>query len=407
MSGFRATGAKVAKDAKGRGKGSGPRPRPEVLTVRAYAPPLEGRRGLLRLDFNENTVGCSPAVLRALRRLGGEAVATYPEYGRLREVLARRLGVGEDEVLPTGGIDEALHVLAQAFVERGDGVVTPAPGFVMYRVYSELAGAELRTVRWGPGAAFPEAGLRRAMRGARLLFVATPNNPTGSVAPRAALGRLARAHPRCLVAIDEAYFEFHGVTALPLLRRHGNVVVLRTFSKAYGLAALRLGCVVARPPVIDALARVRSPYSVNGLAAILAEAALADRGFLRRTVGEARRAVAFLRRELGRRGIRSWPSAANFVLARFGRAGELAEFLRAKGILVRDQSGHPGLEGCVRVGAGTVEQTRRFLGELDAWLACAGFDQRRRRHVQGISRKERKGPPRTPRGWAGAGEVKR
>ncbi|MBI5498869.1 MAG: histidinol-phosphate aminotransferase family protein [Deltaproteobacteria bacterium] len=400
--------------SKGGAKGSGPRPRPEVLAVRPYVPPLEGRRGLLRLDFNENTVGCPPAVLRALRRLGAESVATYPEYGRLQAVVARHLGVSEDRVLPTGGIDEALHLLAQAFVARGDGVVTPAPGFVMYRVYAELAGAELRTVPWGPGAVFPEAALRRAMRGARLLFVATPNNPTGATAPVAALGRLAAAHPRCVVAIDEAYFEFHGVTALPLLRRCANVVVLRTFSKAYGLAALRLGCVVARPPVIDALARVRSPYSVNGLAALLAEAALADRAFLRRTVGGARRAVALLRRELERRGVHSWPSAANFVLARFGRASELAEFLRRRGILVRDQSGHPGLEGCVRVGAGTVEQTRRFLGVLDRWLDLAGDGTRRRWAVQGIAlrlrsgqaRKERKGPQRTQRERARAREVR-
>ena len=349
----------------------GPQPRAEIAAVRPYVPPLEGRRGLLRLDFNENTVGCSPSVLRTLRRLDGESVATYPEYTRLHAGLARHLGVGGDRVLATGGVDEALHLLVEAFVERGDRVVTPSPGFVMYRVYAELAGAELRTVPRGPGEAFPEAGLRRAMRGARILFVATPNNPTGATAPVPALGRLAGAHPRCLVAVDEAYFEFHGVTALPLVRRHANLVVLRTFSKAYGLAGLQLGCVVARPDVIESLNRVRSPYSVNGLAAILAEPALSDRAFLRRTVTEARRAVAFLRRELARRGVTTWPSAANFVLARVGRSAELTAFLRPRGILVRDQGGHPGLAGCVRIGAGTVSQTRRFLMALDRWLDAA------------------------------------
>ena len=359
------------------GAPTGPRPRAEVAAVRPYVPPLEGRRGLLRLDFNENTVGCAPAVLRALRRLDGESVATYPEYARLHAVLAGHLGVGGEQVLATGGVDEALHLLVEAFVERGDRVVTPSPGFVMYRVYAELAGAELRTVPWGPGEALPEAGLRRAMRGARILFVATPNNPTGATAPVPALGRLAAAWPRCLVAVDEAYFEFHGVTALPLVRRHANLVVLRTFSKAHGLAGLRLGCVVAQPAVIEALNRVRSPYSVNGLAAILAEPALSDRAFLRRTVTEARRAVAFLRRELARRRVTTWPSAANFVLARVGGSAALAAFLRTRGILVRDQGAHPGLAGCVRIGAGTVSQTRRFLLALDRWLEAAEGKGRR------------------------------
>ncbi len=350
---------------------SGPsvRPRPEVLAVRPYVPPLEGRRGCLRLDFNENTVGCSPAVLRALLRLDAEAVATYPEYGRLRRVLAAHFRMSEDRVLPTSGIDEALHLLVQAFVERGDAVVTTSPGFVMHRVYPELAGAKVRAVPSGADLSFPERGVLRALRGARLLIVASPNNPTGAAVPPAAVRRLLRANPRCLVALDEAYFDFHGVTALPLLHRHANLVVLRTFSKAYGLAGLRLGCVLARPPVIDCLARVRSPYSVNGLAALLAEAALRDRAWVRRYVAEVRRVRELLRRELARRDIPTWPSVANFVLARIGpAAADLQEALRAEGILVRDQSAQPGLAGCVRIGAGTRPQAQAFLAALDRWL---------------------------------------
>jgi histidinol-phosphate aminotransferase len=344
------------------------RPRPEVLALRPYVPPLEQRRGLLRLDFNENTVGCAPSVLRALRSLRAEAVATYPEYGRLRAAVARHLAVPADRVLPTNGLDEALHLLVLAFIERGDVVVTPSPGFVMYRVYAELAGAALRTVPSGEDLAFPEAGIKQAMRGAKLLVFATPNNPTGAVVPLAAVRRLLAAHPRCLVAVDEAYFEFHGVTALPLLRRFPNLVVLRTFSKAFGLAGLRLGCAVARPAVIDCLARVRSPYSVNGLAALLAEPALRDRAFVRRYVAEVRRARTFLAAGLERRGVRTWPSAANFVLARIGEhAAALQDALRAQGILVRDQSAQPGLAGCVRLGVGTLPQARRLLAAYDRW----------------------------------------
>jgi histidinol-phosphate aminotransferase len=344
------------------------RPRPEVLAVRPYVPPLEERRGCLRLDFNENTLGCSPKVLRTLRRLDAEAIATYPEYGRLRRALAAHFAVPEDHVLATGGIDEALHLLVLAFIERGDVVVTPSPGFVMHRVYPEMAGATVRMIPSGEDLAFPEHGVLRALRGARLLVLASPNNPTGAAVPLAAIRRLLRANRRCLVAIDEAYFDFHGVTALPLLRTYANLVVLRTFSKAYGLAGLRLGCAIARPPVIDCLARVRSPYSVNGLAAILAETALRDTAFVRRYTAEVRLVREFLRHELARRGISTWPSAANFVLARIGpAAADFQDALRADGILVRDQSAQPGLDGCVRIGVGTRPQVLAFLTALDRW----------------------------------------
>jgi histidinol-phosphate aminotransferase len=349
------------------------RPRPEVLATRPYVPPLEERRGRLRLDFNENTLGCSPKVLRTLRRLDAEAVATYPEYGRLRRVLTTHFGVPEDCLLPTSGIDEALHLLMLAFIERGDVVVTPSPGFVMYRVYAELSGANVRAVPSGKDLAFPERGVLRALRGARLLVLASPNNPTGAAVPLAAIRRLLRANPRCLVAIDEAYYDFHGVTALPLLRAHANLVVLRTFSKAYGLAGLRLGCAIARPPVIDCLARVRSPYSVNGLAAILAETALRDTAFVRRYTAEVRHAREFLRHELARRGISTWPSSANFVLARIGpAAADFQNALRADGILVRDQSAQPGLDGCVRIGVGTRPQALALLVALDRWQRRPG-----------------------------------
>jgi histidinol-phosphate aminotransferase len=337
-----------------------------VLAVRPYVPPLERRRGKLRLDFNENTLGCPPAVLRALRRIDRETVATYPEYAPLRAALARFLGVPRAWVFPASGVDDALRCLVAAFIGPGDVVVAPVPSFVMYRVYAEAAGAEFRAVPLGEDFSFPEARVRRAMRGAKLLFLASPNNPDGSVVPPAVVRRLLEANRRCLVVVDEAYFEFCGVTVLPLLRRHPNLVVLRTFSKAYGMAGLRLGCAAARPEVVALLARVQSPYSVNALAAEVAPVAIRDRGFVRRYVAGVLRARELLRRGLERRGFRTWPSAANFVLVRLGpQARAIEAGLRARGILIRDQGGQPGLEGCVRVGAGTREQAARFLAALD------------------------------------------
>lgn len=342
-----------------------PKPRPAVVKMAPYSPPASGREGKLRLDFNENTIGCSPAVMDALRRLPAETLAAYPEYGPLREALARRLLVPPERVLPTAGADEAIHLLTTAFVGRGDPVVYPVPTFVMYRFWAELAGARIREVPCGDDMSFPEAGVLRAMRGAKLALIASPNNPTGAVVSIPGVRRLLRANPRCLVVLDEAYHEFHGETALPLLDRFANLVVLRTFSKAYGLAGLRIGCAVAHPVVAAMLAKVQSPYSVNAVAAAVAPVALADRGHVRRCAAEVRRARSFLRRELAGLGIRSYPSRANFVLAEFGpHAAAVAEGLRAEGILVRDRSGAPWLDGCIRLGVGTRMQTADLLGAV-------------------------------------------
>jgi len=340
-------------------------PRPEVAAMAPYSPPVEGRRGKLRLDFNENAVGCSPAVLAALRALDAERIATYPEYGPLRTALARHLGVPRDRVLPTNGADEAIHLLVEGFAGAGERVVIPVPTFVMYRFYAEVAGARIVEVPYAKDLSFPEAAVVRALHGAKLALIASPNNPTGTAASIDGLRRILRANPRCLVVVDEAYHEFHGATALPLLARFPNLVVLRTFSKAYGLAGLRLGCAIARSPVLAVLAKVQSPYSVNAVAAAVAPAALADRAFVRRYVAEVRSARGFLRRELAALGIPTWPSQANFVLARFGDdSPRIAAALRAENILVRDRSGSRGLEGCVRLGVGTRLQVADLLGAL-------------------------------------------
>jgi histidinol-phosphate aminotransferase len=366
---MKAAAAKPA--ASGRRKRSaappGIRPRAAVRSLAPYVAPEEGRAGKLRLDFNENTMGCSPAVLRALRRVSREQLAIYPEYAAAARRLARRFGVRPAEMLFTNGVDDALRLLMETFVEPGDTVLLAEPTFSMYRFFSEVAGARVQSVRYDDDMQFPlQAILRALARSPRLLLLANPNNPTGTLLDQKTLRRILDAARRTLVLVDEAYFEFSGVTVLPWIRRRPNLVVARTFSKATALAALRLGVLFARQDVAGAMRRAFTPYPVNSLALVAAEAALKERMFLRNYVREVLYSRWQLARGLDQLGARVFPSGGNFVLADFGAGGSrLVRRLARRGILLRDRREDFGRDGFVRITAGMPAQTERLLRAIE------------------------------------------
>jgi len=344
-----------------------PRPRPAVLRMAPYSPPTAGRQGKLRLDFNENTLGCSPRVLEHLRsRLSADALAVYPEYSEARRELAAFFGVAENELLLTNGTDEAIQLVVNTYVEPGEQVCLLKPSYAMYRFYAEAAGAVLREIPYPPDTlAFPlEALLEAVNEATRAVFIANPNNPTGTGLCLDDIVRILEKAGQAAVLVDEAYFEFCGVTALGLIGSYPNLFVSRTFSKVYGLAALRLGCLFSQSHNIACLHKVQSPYSVNALAALAACAAIRDQDYVRNYVEEALAARELLYREFERLGIPYYPSQANFVLMRAGeRAVWIRDRLREAGVLVRDRSYE--LPGCVRVTVGTREQVRRFIAALE------------------------------------------
>jgi histidinol-phosphate aminotransferase len=351
-------------------RGSGPLKlplRPSVKRIRNYEAPEEGREGKLRLDFNENTVGCSPAVLRALQQVTAEQLAMYPEYEKSVRCLAGYFGVRPAEMLLTNGVDDALRLLMEVFIEPGDAVLIPEPTFSMYRFFSQAAGARVISVRYDEAMNFPlKATLRELRRSPHILFIANPNNPTGTLVDEASLARILDAAPRTAVVIDEAYFEFSGLTVLTWIRERPNLIVSRTFSKAAGLAALRLGALFARADVIAAMRKAFTPYPVNSLALTAAEAAMADGEFLREYIRDVLESRAQLARGLELLGARVFPSAANFVLADFGRGGtRLVQRLARRGILLRDRASEFGRDGFLRITAGTVPQTQRLLKAIE------------------------------------------
>lgn len=338
-----------------------------VTRMRPYHPPLENRANKLRLDFNENTAGCSPAVRRALAQLTQQRVSMYPEYEPTRRRLAQFFRVRPEELLITNGTDEALRLVVDTFVESDDAVLLVEPTFAMYRFYAELAGARVVTVRYGEAMQFPQEDVFHALRARPRLFpLANPNNPTGTLVTRDILQGILHAAPRTLVVVDEAYFEFSRLTVIRWINRHTNLIVTRTFSKGMGLAGLRLGCLFANRRLTTAMRRAQSPYSVNTAALVAAEAAICETGFLRNYVHEVIRSREDLCEALFRLGIRVFPSGGNFVLADFGRrAPALLRALRRRGILLRDRQRDFGRVGYVRISIGTRAQTRRLIRTLE------------------------------------------
>jgi histidinol-phosphate aminotransferase len=328
--------------------------RKAILERRTYEAPAEGREGKVRLDFNENTAGCSPAVLRALRQMSAQQLAMYPEYQKGTERLARYFGVRSQELLLTNGGDDALRVFFDAFVDAGSRVLICEPTFPMYRYYAEIFGARVEALRYGPEMEFPMAGVLAALkRNPRVLFIANPNNPTGTLLHVSAVEKILRAAKRTVVVMDEAYADFSGTTLVPLIGKYPRLFVARTFSKAAGLAALRLGAVIGRADSLSYLRRAMPPFPVNVAALVAAEAAARDRASIRGYVRKILRVRKSFERELGELNVRTFPSAGNFLLANFGPDGpRLFQRLEREGILLRERSKELG-PGFVRITIGT------------------------------------------------------
>ncbi len=347
-------------------------PNPEVARLTPYTVPSAGRRGLLRLDFNENLLGPSPRVLERLSGIGPEDVALYPDESEARAAVARCFGLGPGlDLVLTSGVDEGIRLVCDCFVRPGDPVVLLEPGYPMYRFYATLAAARVSEVIYRPDLSFPEDAVRAAVgRGCRLLILGNPNNPTGTPVPEGVIEELADANPEMVVLADEAYAEFADRSSIPALARLPNLMVARTFSKAYGLAGLRAGILLGDGDTLSWVLRMRSPYAVNALALLALAAALEDEEYVAQYVAEVRQARDTLAEGLGRLGVPCHPSAANFLIARFGeRAPAVREALRRREILVRDRGGHPLLRGTLRIGVGTGEQAAACLRAIEEILA--------------------------------------
>lgn len=333
----------------------------------------------MRLHLNENTAGCSPAVLETLRALGRQDAGFYPDYGRARAAVAACFGVPGDHVVLTNGLDEGiLAAVGAAFRERTAEVpetVGVAPAFDMYEACTIALGGRMVTVPLDDGYGLDPARIRAALTPAtRIVFVTNPHNPSGVTCALDDLRALAGAIAPVPLFVDEAYADFSGESLIQpgMFSRLPNLLVGRTFSKAYGIAGLRAGAVIGAPASLEPIARVIPPYSLNAWAAAALPVAIADREYRAWYLDQAAASRALLQQACQRLGLRTWPSAANFVLVRVGdRVGDIVAALATRGVLVRDRSREAGCEQCIRITAGLVEDTARAIDALEEVMCAA------------------------------------
>jgi histidinol-phosphate aminotransferase len=271
-------------------------------------------------------------------------------------------------------VDEAIHILCQAFLDSGDELLLPVPTYTMYEIYASATDAKIVHVQAAADFSFPcEAVLAAITLRTKIIAIANPNSPTGSVATREQIISIAEAAPHAVVLVDEAYFHFFGETVMDLLGPGSvqipNLIVARTFSKAYGLASLRIGLLAGPASLLQWTRRVLSPYSVNHVALVALTAALNDQGYLDSYVAEVLEARQEFLAALTQIGLRYWPTQANFVLVDIGPSHkEFCAAMRQHGILVRDRSADPGCDGLVRITIGTREQMQRVIAPIAAFL---------------------------------------
>ena len=363
--------------------------RPGIQRLRAYDPGHDlvalRRRfveaQLVELGSNENPYGASPKAKQAVvDALAGIHIYPDPLGGDLKRALARHHGIATANLLLGNGSHELLMQFAQVFAGPGDEVVASKFGFAVYALAAQAAGAELRLApAHAREHAMPRGHDLAALRQAigprtKLVYLANPNNPTGTWFGAQAFAEfLVRVPERVIVVVDEAYAEFVDApdyaSALPLIARHPNLVVTRTFSKAYALAGLRVGFAVANPNLIAVMERVRESFNVNAPGLAAAEAALADGEHLQASVSGNAAQREVLAAALRERGLKVSPSQTNFLLVEFGdAAGRIEAALIARGIVLRPMGGY-GLGECLRITIGTAAENARLLATLDEVMA--------------------------------------
>ncbi len=353
---------------------------PQPLNKAQYEKPAELYDGL-RLHQNENTLGCSPRVIEALARLRPDQISFYPPYAAVSEACARHFGVSAEHVALVNGLDEGIMAVSIAYLRPPAGsllipeAIIPEPAFEIFRFDTAVAGGRVVPVMPTSDFRFAEEEVLAAITPqTRVVFLTNPNNPTGVPVPFEAIRTIARRVPKgAVVFVDEAYAEFAGRSFIPELPAFPNVIVGRTFSKAYGLAALRIGALVGAPDTLDPARYAIPVYSVSIAAVVALQAALDDVDYLQEYLRQVKESKALLYAACDRLGLKCWPSDANFVLVRIGdRIDEVIDGARQRGVYLRNRSTEPGCEGCLRIATGIVEHTRRGIEVIEEVLCGAG-----------------------------------
>jgi histidinol-phosphate aminotransferase len=347
-------------------------PKKSVTLTPPYTPPKGIREGFIRLDFNENTVGCSPRVIKRIKSISSEFLSIYPNYVGLDKKVAKYFGVKPNELLVANGSDAALKLIFDCYVEEDQEAIILEPSFGMYQFLLGLNGAKIKKVQYNTDFSFPlEQLLNSISKKTRVIVLCNPNNPTGTAITKSEIMQILKKAKNSLVLIDEAYASYSGGGNQKLIKKYNNLVITRTFSKEFGLAALRVGVILANKKIIEYLKRAYGPFEVNSIAKIALEAALDEDSlqYVDKYVAQIKKNKLVLERRLKNLGIKVYPSKGNFFVALFTNPKKVKEKLLEKKILVRDYGKRPLMENCLRITVGTKKQNeilfqiiKKFVG---------------------------------------------
>lgn len=343
-------------------------PHKNVKAMKAYVPPLEGRRSgtSLLLDFNERTIPPSQEVVKALQDFAQNGLLqVYPEYGPVTDEMAKFLKIEKSYLMLANGSDNAIDTIMRCYLDNGDKVLIPQPSFTMFAHSANLQGAQVVSATYTRDKGYPLEEVRKILAGGdiKMCVICNPNNPTGTILDQKNAESLIKDFPYTMFLIDEAYYEFLQETSISLALKYKNSVLTRTFSKAMGIPALRFGYVVALPEIINELVKVRGPYAVNMMSVTAVLAALKNPAYVGAYVKEVMQVSkpqmeAFFKEKK----ITFWPSGTNFHLIE-PPISDLAQKLEAEGIKIRPMS-YKGFENTVRISIGTSNDTKKILTAL-------------------------------------------
>ncbi len=354
--------------------------RPNIRDLKPYEPgkPIEevqrefGLKAIVKMASNENPLGPSPLAVEAIKE-NLNRINLYPDGGGyyLKKRLACSLGVGEEQIILGNGSDEIIRMVVETFLNEGEEVVIAEPSFIIYQMAVKIANGKCQLVSLNNYQHDMESMARAIGERTKLIFVANPNNPTGTMVTKSEMESfLAKVPEGVITVFDEAYFEYIERDDFPetikYIKEGAGIICLRTFSKIYGLAGLRIGYGISQPEIVTEMNRVRQPFNTNFLAQVAAMSALDDDEHLKKSREVNRAGKDFLYRELEKRKISYIPSEANFILIEVEDGARAASALLKKGIIVRDMSCY-NLPNFIRVTIGTGEQNKKFIEELDGF----------------------------------------
>ncbi|MBN1156706.1 histidinol-phosphate transaminase [Candidatus Woesearchaeota archaeon] len=342
------------------------KPKKSVQMMQPYNPPLEGRKGYIRLDFNENTSGPGRNVVKAVGKTKALDLCTYPEYSDFRKRLAAFLKILPSELLITNASDEAIKLVIDTYMEKDEEIIIPVPTFPLFKFYSQVAGVRIKEILYNKDLSFPKEKILESIgKKTKIMVIVNPNSPTGTMVEEKDIVEIARKANHSIILLDEAYCQFSGKSLKKLINKYTNLVIIQTFSKAFGMAALRLGYIISNRNNIAVLKKASSPYSVNTVAMIAAEEAVKNSDYARLYVEEVKKSGVLLKKALRELKIRFIDSKTNFILVDFGKKADSVEkSLKKKGILVRNQSEKPMLKGFIRITFGTRAETKKLISAL-------------------------------------------